>query len=329
MRNILNRLVSQELLTSISSSIDYPLVEPELVSMAVTSRCNSRCLYCEIWQSEPVNGPTLEEIKKLHASFMKLGAKVVVLSGGEPLLRKDLEDIISVFSKGMGVHVITNGVLLTKERAESLVKAGASLLVLSLDTLEGEVYEKLRGVPFKSIERALEALVYVKEKYPHLVITINSVISRYNMGHLEGLVREISEIGGGKINITFTSYQRRGDADEAGLIPPPEMHEALRSEMDRLTALKKEGFPITNTDSYLRALPDFLIYNRMNKGFSCKAGYTSVNIDQNLYLFPCYALPPIANLKEQTLEEVWFSGKMKQQRINMKKGRDRIRARLL
>jgi MoaA/NifB/PqqE/SkfB family radical SAM enzyme len=318
---LLNKTYSFPRLIEMSREMNYPVVSPAIASINITSRCNSRCCYCDIWESaEGFSEPTIEELCKLKESFVKLGIKKVSLSGGEPLLRKDLEEVISVFSKDMSVSVITNGILLTKERADSLVQAGVNIIVLSLDTLNPDIYKELRGVPFKHAQAALDVLMYVNEKYSGVFTSISCVVTSYNMKELVNFAKDVTKMGKNKIAITFQAYERVEGKQNDPLIPGNEDYTALKKEMNQLAGMKKLGCPINNSPEYLKFIPDYLVYRKMGDGFICDACYSSVSIDSNLELHPCYPLPSVANLRDEKLEDLWFSEKMNLQRIKMKNG---------
>lgn len=324
-RKILRKYLSYKTLVNISNLINFPIASPLTGSIGVTQRCDSRCYYCDIWKWQDfIPDPTIEEFKKIFSSLSNLGVKVVSLSGGEPLLRKDIEEVISIVKNyNMRAQIVTNGVLLSKDRIIKLLKVGLDCVTLSLDTVNPEVYQKLRGVPFRIVEQALESLIYAKEENPHVDVAISCVINRYNIGKLVPLVEKIVDIGESKVLINFQSYERVPGRVNDDLIPDPEMYPALCEEIEKLIKIKKQGFSITNSLTFLRWIPDFLIYNKMPKKFRCSAGYTGVSIAADLQLRPCFQSAPIANLREENLEDVWFSRKFKRQRIKMKKGKCR------
>lgn len=124
--------------------------EIEYLRISLTERCNLRCKYCmPDWDakrcSEESNEMSLDEIRELMQVLSPLGIKKVRLTGGEPLLRKDLEGIITEISKYQSINEIcmtTNGKGLA-ERIESLKKAGLNRVNVSLDTLNPEEYAEI------------------------------------------------------------------------------------------------------------------------------------------------------------------------------------------
>lgn len=125
--------------------INVMLKRPILVIYDVTKLCNQRCLMCNIWktQSHDMDLEKLEtEVKKLS----KFGIRYVFIQGGEPLIRKDIIQVIDLFLKyRIKPTVITNGILLTPEIAAEIAKRRCNLAI-SIDSMDPELFAKLRGV---------------------------------------------------------------------------------------------------------------------------------------------------------------------------------------
>jgi cyclic pyranopterin phosphate synthase len=135
----------------------------------VTDRCNFRCTYCmprEVFGRDYVFLPraeilTFEEMTRLARIFVRLGVTKVRLTGGEPLLRRDIEKLIAMLAglEGLGdLTLTTNGSLLTPERARALRAAGLRRITISLDSLDDNVFMKLNdaAVPVRTVLDAIE-----------------------------------------------------------------------------------------------------------------------------------------------------------------------------
>lgn len=141
--------------------------------ISVTDRCNFRCTYC---MPKEIFGPQFaflpqteilqfEEIVRLARLFVKNGVRKIRLTGGEPLLRKNLERLISMLSKIEGIEDIaltTNGSLLTLEKALALRQAGLHRISISLDALEDRIFMKLNDVHFP-VERVLAGINHAQQ----------------------------------------------------------------------------------------------------------------------------------------------------------------------
>jgi len=138
--------------------------------ISVTDRCNFRCSYCmpqEIFgrdyqfldRSELLN---FEEIERLVRIFAGHGVKKIRLTGGEPLLRRDLEKLVEKLAgiPGLELTLTTNGGLLA-DKAQALKEAGLNRVTVSLDSLDNEIFASMNGVDFP-VEKVLEGIEVAK-----------------------------------------------------------------------------------------------------------------------------------------------------------------------
>jgi GTP 3',8-cyclase len=131
--------------------------------ISITDRCNLSCIYCHNEGAEGCTcGPighemTPELICGIVREAAKLGVSKVKFSGGEPLFRKDFEDILSCLPHLKEVSATTNGILLEK-RAKTLKAAGLDRVNVSLDTLVPEKYEAITGAPAGSLEKVVKGI---------------------------------------------------------------------------------------------------------------------------------------------------------------------------
>ncbi|RJP48300.1 MAG: GTP 3',8-cyclase MoaA [Anaerolineaceae bacterium] len=134
--------------------------------ISVTDRCNFRCVYC---MPKEIFGPgyqylhrdqilTFEEIERLARLFASHGVRKIRLTGGEPLVRRDLHLLISMLSKipGLDLTLTTNGALLTKQ-ASALKEAGLKRVTVSLDSLDNGIFKAMNDVDF-AVENVLEGM---------------------------------------------------------------------------------------------------------------------------------------------------------------------------
>lgn len=140
--------------------------------ISLTDRCNFRCRYC---MPRETFGPdyrflandetlTIDEILRLTRLLASLGVEKVRLTGGEPLLRRDLPDIIQAIRDIDGIDDIaltTNGSLLTERRAKSLAESGLKRITISLDALDDDIFTRINDVSFP-VQRVLDAIFFAQ-----------------------------------------------------------------------------------------------------------------------------------------------------------------------
>jgi len=186
--------------------------------ISVTDRCNFRCRYC---MPIEVFGPgyrflaheevlSFEEIEEVVRASVDLGVTKVRLTGGEPLLRRGLEDLVGLISAVEGVEdlaMTTNGALLAPH-AEGLKKAGLDRVTVSLDAMSEEVFSQMNGVGAK-VERVLAG---VEAALAHgLPVKVNSVVQRgVNEQEILPLVRWGREKG---VTLRFIEYMDVGETN--------------------------------------------------------------------------------------------------------------------
>jgi len=150
--------------------------------ISVTDRCNLRCRYCMpdegVCMVEHKDILTFEEIQQVVAVSVPLGIEKIRLTGGEPLVRKDLVELVRMIADVKGVKdlaITTNGVLLGKN-AESLARAGLNRVNVSLDTVDPEKFSQItRGGDIRKVFQGIEAA----QKAGLNPVKINCVIEKY------------------------------------------------------------------------------------------------------------------------------------------------------
>ncbi len=150
---------------TVQDTLSRPLRD---LRISVTDRCNFRCTYC---MPKDVFGPgfvflrradllTFEEIARAARLFVREGVEKIRLTGGEPLIRRDLERLVEALASIDGLRdltLTTNGSLLTPAKARSLRDAGLQRITISLDSLDDAVFRSMNDVDFP-VGRVLEAI---------------------------------------------------------------------------------------------------------------------------------------------------------------------------
>lgn len=206
--------------------------------ISVTDRCNFRCRYCMPVESFGADHEFLprtellsfEEIARVARLLAPLGVRKLRLTGGEPLLRRGLEDLVAMLAAIEGIDDIamtTNGVLLA-HHAEALALAGLSRVTVSLDSLDPATFARMNGIGAK-VERVLAGISAALAF--GLPVKVNTVIQRgVNESEILPLARWARDLG---VDVRFIEYMDVGETNGWKLdevVSAAEIHAILRSE---------------------------------------------------------------------------------------------------
>ena len=169
--------------TGITDTLGRPLRD---LRVSVTDRCNFRCTYCmpaEIYGERYQFLPkpellTFEEITRLTRTIVKFGATKIRLTGGEPLVRADMEVLVAMLAKIDGVKdlTLTTNAFLLAQKAKALKEAGLHRVTVSLDTMDDEIFKVMNGRGYTT-HRVLEG-IRAAEEVGLFPIKINAVVQK-------------------------------------------------------------------------------------------------------------------------------------------------------
>ncbi len=251
---------------------------PLYVQFYITARCNLACQQCNIiYANSDVREATLPEIETIADHLAEIGVCVVLLTGGEPFARRDLPEIVRIFTRrNLHVRMQTNG-LAGEEAMARAVDAGAHDISISLDTLVGQTQDTLNGDVANSWNRAIQTISSVTHILPkkNSFASLGCVLSRKNLYDVENVIRFAKAIGWHvslvPAHVTEPHNPRGFRSYDASLTFPPSMHAELRKVVHRLKQMKHEGFPLYDSDIYLDDILNFVENNPLkwrsrNKG---------------------------------------------------------------
>jgi len=234
--------------------------------------CNLRCRMCPFWRRPDEKLLTVEEEVKMMDSLKKAGVVFMGFEGGEPLLRRDIAQILMESSKRFHTSMVTNGWLLKTKIHE--IKDYLDFVFVSLDGPE-EVHDKIRGIT-GSFKRAVEGIIEAKK---YLGVAISHTIMSENLDHIQEMVKLAQKLGVG------LSVQVAYNYSTAEKLSPQK--ERLRRTLELLLQLKRRGAPIVESEDYFQA-----IINSWFNGveWRCKP-WLLINIDPlGRIVLPCYVL---------------------------------------
>ncbi len=284
----------------------------------ITRRCNLHCVHCRSSSELDVKGHpdfSLEEARRVIDDIASFANPVVVLSGGEPLLRDDVYEIASYgTSKGLRMCLATNGTLVTSEVCRKLKESGICMVSLSLDGSTAQVHDDFRQQP-GAFEGTMNAARLFREN--GISFLINSSFTKRNQGEIQKIYRLAKEIGATAWYMFMIVPTGRGKEILDELISPEDYEELLKwhYEMEkhedqilvrptcaphyyriRMQMAKEEGIKLEH-----RSL-------KFSTGGAkgCLAGQLISLIDVDGNVLPCSYFPKAAgNIRESSMKEIW------------------------
>ncbi|WP_245527545.1 radical SAM protein [Methanosalsum zhilinae] len=261
---------------------------PVVLSHGINSSCNLRCSFCDYWMEERDEMST-EEIFDLLREARSFGILFYNAWTTEPLLREDLPEILEYAHQlGMITSLITNGKLL-EERIDDLEHL--DYLSVSVDGIR--THKQIRGLDFAAI---LPGIVKARDKF-HKKILINCVISNKNLTDIEDLVKLVQDLN---LKISFEPVHEFKSIDkktweEFGI----DNRQEYEKIVDRLIEMKKEGYPIINSITYLSMVKN------LDLNYRCHASDIILNVTSDGEVEHCRVRKKsIGNIREG-ITNIW------------------------
>lgn len=266
----------------------------------LTYACPLHCPYC----SNPLEMAgyreelTTEEWQRVLAEARELGVLQLHLSGGEPLQRRDVVQIVHKASElGLYTNLITSALGLSRRRAEELNAAGLDHVQISIQADEGAESDRIAGTP--SFDRKIAAARLVKELgWP---LTLNVVLHRHNIDRVAGILRLAEDLAADRLELANTQYYGWAWRNRDALLPSRPQLERAEGEVRAARERLKDRMEI------IYVLPDY--YSRYPKPCMGGWGRRQLTVVPNGDALPCptaHTLPlPRASVHEHSLAWIW------------------------
>jgi MoaA/NifB/PqqE/SkfB family radical SAM enzyme len=259
---------------------------PVTVSLEVTKRCNARCDFCDYWKITD-----RDEMTDFTDVVKRFDPLIVVFTGGEPMLRRDLVPIVQSIKQLPGFRyltLLTHGGFLSEQKILELVAAGINQINISMNYPD-QRQDKERGIPglFEKLERTVPKLV--KEGYN--VFAFASILMLDNMHDAEPLIRLAHSWG---INIAFSGYNDMKNGNQAHFVSEEKMQE-FKSVCARILQLKRELNNVITSDYFFQTLPEFYLKRDIP---GCKAGKVMIHVSPKGMVQPCAELPAVSHYRD-------------------------------
>lgn len=311
-----------EFAESVEKSIADETASPKLrfLYLKITNYCNSDCEYCAHAVSrrndEKKNDISTEVLYRVLREAADMKVDSVIFSGGEPLLREEIYDMISFCCENWMVPIIlTNGTLLP-ETWERLGEAGLRYVIISMDSVNSEIYEKHRGIAFSKAEEGISSAVKMMEKYPGTEVHVSAVLEKDNFDSYFDLV---DYMNARNIKVQISPLHDHFHIDNAVL---DDERRTITEFTEKMLEYKKNGGLIASSEQFIEHLPAFFCdKKKIPDVFSCKVGYSSLFVDALMNARCCWSqeLEPVGNIRDNSLSEIWNGEKMRNSRKLMLK----------
>lgn len=284
---------------------------PFFVHIFLTRRCNLKCKFCEVWTKSNLNEElSLAKIKDMVKILKKLGVPVVTLTGGEPLLRKDIYEIVQIFREaGFKVRLQTNGTILNQALKE-IVKQDVDIQI-SFHTILRKNQTEISG--FDSWDKIKNTIEYcAKNRSKKSMIYINVVISSFNIEEVPEIIKYVNTTGlsvaMNPANLSYgNSYEFRASSKNF----PVDLYQ-IEKVFGEIISMKKSGrYKITYPLKMLTDSRDYLLGKKVN--WKCYAGIKHLDIMPNGDVCVCQDLKPFANIFEDNFVRSYQSKEYRKQ----------------
>src|SRR5689334_6409379 len=280
-----------------------PPARPSTLIAELSYQCPLHCPYC----SNPVDigGEKYrrelgtEDWIRTFEEARRLGVLQLALTGGEPMLRRDLDELCAgARDAGLYSSLITAGTLFTPARAKALKAAGLDHVQISIQSPDPEDNDRIAGN--RSFAKKIAAAHHAKElDFP---LTINCVLHRQNLDRVEELLDLTLALGAQRLELANTQYYGWAVPNQAALMPSWEQLQRAEEAVQRFRARVGPKVDV------LWVLPDF--YEDLPKPCMGGWGRTAMVVAPNGDVLPCQAASTIpglqfANLREHPLEWIW------------------------
>jgi MoaA/NifB/PqqE/SkfB family radical SAM enzyme len=296
------------------------LTYPYRLTFAVTNRCQSQCIMCNIWKKPVENELTLKEIEKIFSRYNRFSW--VSLTGGEPFMRYDLVEIVKVIDRNNPelylLNLTTNGYLtdiIVTAIQEILEHTSIQRIMISV-SLDGprELHDRIRGLP-GSWERAIATFRQLRElRFGKLSVYLGFTLQEANLDAFDATVaaarQELGNLSTNEIHVNIAQVSGHYYSNNAFYgIPEPD---AAGRVLSRISKARKQRIfdPVTILEHRYQKLARIYLQTGVVP-LACQSAAVSCFIDPTGEVYPCINFTaPIGSLRENCydLETIWRSG---------------------
>jgi len=267
----------------------------------VTHRCPLHCVYCSnpMQLTAASNELSTEEWISVFRQAGKLGMLHAHFTGGEPLARTDLTELIAAArAAGLYTNLITSGIGLNEQRLQMLVKAGLDHIQISFQDSREDAANWIAGTKAHAHKTELSHAI----RRHKIAFTVNLVVHRQNLDHLEEMISFIEQLQPERVEIAHTQYYGWALANRAALMP-------TRAQLETAVAIIREADKrLSGRMRIDSVVPDY--YAKYPKACMGGWGRRLMLVNPSGKVLPCHAaevLPGLSfeNVREKSLDRIW------------------------
>lgn len=303
-----------------SHLLQFSADKKPVVVWNATRRCNLKCIHCYAHAKDiPFdNELTTEEGKRLIDDLAGFGVPVILFSGGEPMLRKDLPELAGyAVNRGIRAVISTNGTLITAEKAKTLKDIGLSYVGVSLDGME-EIHDRFRGAK-GAFRQAMEGIRNCQDA--GIKVGLRFTINKFNVAEIPAIFDLLEQKNIPRICFYHLVYAGRGSE----LVKDDLTHEETRRAVDVIIertqdlhrrGIEKEVLTVDNHADgpylYLRLrkeqperAKEVLELLRMNEGNNSGRGFGCISWDGEVHADQFWRHYSFGNVRKRPFSEIW------------------------
>lgn len=282
-----------------------------IVVLMAHSRCNCRCVMCDIWKANQNKREiTAEELNKHIRQFIQLGVREVVLSGGEPLMHSNLWKLCSLLKQNkIRITLLSTGLLLEKNAQEIITSIDE--VIVSIDGSE-EVHNRIRNIP-DGYRKLSDGVKELKKHRSDFKVSARCVLQRFNFSDFSNIVTSARQIGLDRISflaadVSTAAFNReQGWTDErvaeVALTPveTQEFEKIIERSFVELKEAYETRFIAEHPDKMRKLVQYYYAVSGLKKypKVICNAPWVSAVIESDGNVLPCFFHKPYGNIYEK------------------------------
>lgn len=294
---------------------EAPALAPNVIAWESTRACNFACVHCRA-QAQKLPDPnqlTTQEALSLVDQIADLCKPVLIISGGDPLQRKDIFEIASyASSRGIRVVMSPSGSDITPDVIKKMKASGVKMISISLDGSKPEIHDNFRQVS-GAFELAMKNMSYARQG--DLAFRVNTTVTQHNLGDLSGILKLAAEAGAKEWDVFMLVPTGRGKVEME--ITPSQYEETLQF-IYNASCTSPIPIKITCAPQYTRVIAQQQHQQQKEpaqtsthggkhvSGRGCMAGNGFCFISHVGEVFGCGFLPiPAGNIRQQSFKQIY------------------------